>query len=223
MALYLDTSKNQVFGSLNEKYSFIQDTLKHGSCPLTVRKMIEASFSAQSGNDDRNIRSKNFTATFLAIWPTLVMRVVRAVVWSVALPIRLPYLAYKADKYRLDLDQNNNPTGISTVRLDLKRVGYEWRDLAESIRCWGITAINTFVPSGFKATIQNLQEYYVTRVLKDKDDALYVKNKIKLYEARHTENVRARKVNTDPVYTDRNHSIDKIPVPSVRLPKSLIS
>jgi len=195
-------------------YRLISHMMMNGSCPMTVRKLCEASFSANYlPNDERNVRSKLFMAVTVGVLPTALIRLVRCIVRTAAFPLRLPYLAYKADKYDLNAARQNpeNANRCSEIDRECARVANEWEDLAETIQCWACSVVCMVRPTAYKAHIDSIRNKYITRIADDILDDIYIAKKISYYEGNHCIAVAARRRDEHPAIKK-----DTTEIPNIR-------
>lgn len=108
-------------GNLHNEYDQTKKTLKKGSCPMTVRLMIEAAHTqAVQGTDNeqtKSIRVKNFMGCTFGAIATIATRIVRIAAYSLFFVPRMIYLAGKASRY--NLNQHNANQDMVNARNEL--------------------------------------------------------------------------------------------------------
>jgi len=136
----------------------LSDRLLDNTCPIVLRRFVEAQFSYQSKNlnqpDGQNVRIKILVASSVGAVFCLSTRVFRTAFRTLALPISIPYSLGKQHYYGLS----------GEVKEEFKRVWHEWFDLGVSLVLPFVGVAIFFKPDVASSFINNLSDYYVRRI-----------------------------------------------------------
>jgi len=186
---------------------------------MIVRWMVEANMSYQSPILNKSIRLNYFCAFAFGVWPTLVVRIYKVVTESIFILFRIPYHMHLAHVYDLDNERNPNkpPNTVTEIDRLWHKVGHEWVDLWESLHCWGICLISFISPGSLVDKINEIRDYYLTRIDDDSCDSSYVANKILI----GGQNAELRKIWKETRKLPKELLADNISVPGVRAPEDI--
>jgi hypothetical protein len=162
-------------GNRNLEIQRISAALKEGSCPMFLRKIVEAQHSSEGialgQPDGQSIKIKLLFADTLGFAFTLGARVVRVAATTALMPLSLPYSMGK--QYRYDID------GEFTDHLC--RYGEEWVDLAVTLGLLPVGVLN-FIWTGVGSdSMKSLSDYYVERIDNRNSRDHFVDEKIKQF------------------------------------------
>lgn len=154
----------------------LSECLKTNTCPMNLRFLKEAQHSYEGLQmqmpDNQSINIKSFSAATVGSALAIGTRVVRTAVRTLCLPVSIPCIYGKASRYNLN----------NAVATELQQTKQEWVDLGVSVLCVPMGLIKTVKPDAFAGTINDLSNYYVTRIdertMRDK----YVATQIQKYE-----------------------------------------
>jgi hypothetical protein len=179
----------------NKYIQLLSSCLMDHSCPMTLRKLIEAQHSHEGVKsnqpDNQNIYIKTLTAATVGTVFTVATRVVRTAVRTICLPATLLYSVGKAERYNLQ----------GEVWEDLSRTGHEWVDLGVGLLCFPLSIAKTFKPDSCNSTVDSLRDRYVARIDSRNARDKYVEEQISKYRANRAQiNEAWRKGEKPPVF-----------------------
>lgn len=145
----------------NQRIQHVSKTLKEGTCPVIVRKLIEAENAHQTNNGE-NVRTAACVATCCTPL-NIAEKILRVALWTFCLPCGLVISSARERKYGLQ----------DEVKQSVKRVGEEWIDCvaASSVICAGPTLM--CCPSSEAAenyTTNMVEKYYPRAVERSEKD-----------------------------------------------------
>jgi len=159
----------------NAYIKLLSKCLEENTCPITLRKLIEAQHSYEGVKlnqpDRQSIRMKAFCAGTVGSLFAIATRVVRSVGRTCLLPVSLPIYAGKSSRLSI--------TGIA--RDEWRETCDEWKDLVVSAACMPIGICKTFKPDAFTSRINKWQSYYVKRIDERNAREFFVKSQVELF------------------------------------------
>lgn len=152
----------------NMYHKTVKERLQKSSCPITIRKCIEADISAalrkHGETDGQSMRIKSFVACTVGTIGCIPTRIFRAAFRTAILivPIGPLYALGKASRYHLE----------GEVKDHCKHTGEEWVDLGAALAGTFIAACKVFKKDAFHDGVGKLEVYYLKRAFKrlDRDE-----------------------------------------------------
>lgn len=145
-------------GNRNGYIQGLSDRLMDNTCPIILRRLMEAQFSHESKRlnhpDGQNIRIKILVASSIGAAYCLATRIFRTAFRTLALPISIPYSIGKQHYYGLS----------GEVKEELNRVWHEWFDLGVSLVLPFVGVVKFFKPDAASGFVNRLTDHYVRRI-----------------------------------------------------------
>lgn len=133
--------------------------------PTGVRRLIIAQTNdhAKNGQTVRTRTLQNASPIGINWAFTLIARIIRVVIRTLGIIISVPLAAFQQSRYGSMKEAGKDILSYNLVEEDLRRIGYEWVDLAITLFAAPfIGTINTLAPQAIST--QSLCNYYVDRI-----------------------------------------------------------
>lgn len=185
----------------NQYIQTLSKCLRDHSCPMTIRKVLEAQHSHEGVTlgrpDGRSIKIKLLAAGSVGAVFTLATRIIRVAVSSFGLIVSPMYFYAKGARYGI----------VGECQDNFKRVGEEWVDLEATIEAFGIGWANVFFTGTGSERMKSWKDYYIQRIDQRNTRDEFVQKKIKEYNVKQSAIKEAWKGgNPPPVQSDSHHN-----------------
>ncbi len=203
---YFIDAKNARNENRNLEIHIISEGLKQGSCPMLLRKIIEAQHSAEGVAlglpDGQSIKIKLLFATTIGFVTTVGARIIRIIAKSGLLLLSIPYSIAQDHRYRLK----------GELKEHMIRYIDEWSDLSATLLILPVGIINLLWIGIGTETIKNWGNYYLNRIDERNKRDYYVEQRIKEYVLNQKSVREAWKAKQHPPFLPNDDEGNEIPL-----------